>query len=120
MDIKKLVEHCRSLPFVIEDIKWESNLVFSIDGGRMFCVFGIESSGYSGPSFKVDDHRFLELTDQPQFIPAPYMARAKWITLVEHKGIAVGELKKLIERSYRLYFEKLTKKRQRELSDRQS
>jgi predicted DNA-binding protein (MmcQ/YjbR family) len=49
----------------------------------MFCVFSFEEETYTGMSIKVDDHRFLEMTDRPQFRPAPYMARAKWVQLID-------------------------------------
>jgi len=83
----------------------------------MFCVFDIVDQGYSSACFKVEDHRFLELTDQPQFIPAPYMARAKWVKLVDVKPFSKQALEGLVHCSYRMYFEKLSKKRQRELND---
>ena len=121
LNLQPLVEFCRSLPHTVEDIKWGKDLVFSIEGGKMFCVFGIEEEGdedgFTGMSFKVDDHRFLEMTDRPQFVPAPYMARAKWVALVDTKGITVKELKDLVRRSHELYFEKLPKKQQRSLEN---
>jgi len=110
--IESLIDYCRQLPHVVEDIKWENDRVFSIPGGRMFCVFSTEKDSKARMSFKVDDHRFLEMTDRPQFIPAPYMARARWVTLVDDKGISEEELKELIRRSYDLYFAKLSKKAQ--------
>ena len=115
MNLNDMVLFCRSLPHIVEDIKWENDLVFSIEGGKMFCVFSIEEKGYSGMCFKVDDHRFLELTDQPHFIPAPYMARAKWVKMIDPMGITTQELKAMVTRSHQLYFEKLSKKKQREL-----
>jgi predicted DNA-binding protein (MmcQ/YjbR family) len=114
--IESFVEYCRQLPHVVEDIKWETNLVFSIRGGRMFCVFSTEKDNTRRMSFKVDDHRFLEMTDRPQFIPAPYMARARWVTLVDDQGISPEELKELVRRSYDLYFAKLSKKAQAALN----
>ncbi len=112
MNLLSLVEHCRKLPHVVEDVKWGNDLCFSIQGGRMFCVFSIEKKNFERVSFKVDDHRFLEMTDQPQFIPAPYMARGHWVSLVDKKGVSVKELKALVSRSHQLYFEKLPKKTQ--------
>jgi predicted DNA-binding protein (MmcQ/YjbR family) len=44
------------LPGATEDIKWETNLVFSV-GEKMFAVSGAEGSE-RGISFKVDDDRF--------------------------------------------------------------
>ena len=114
MKLEPLVEYCRSLPHVVEDIKWDTNRVFSIETGRMFCVFGIDNDRYTGMSFKVDEHRFLEFTDRPQFMPAPYMARAHWVYLKDKKGVSNKELRDLIRQSYDLYFARLSKKRQRQ------
>jgi len=115
MKLKDLVTYVRTLPHIVEDIKWGNDRVFSITGGKMFCVFSFENDEYIGVSFKVDDHRFLEMTDRPQFVPAPYMARARWVYLVDTNGISEKELKELISRSHQLYFEKLSKKAQRSL-----
>lgn len=112
MLIEKLINYCRQLPHVVEDIKWENDRVFSVPGGRMFCVFSTGKDSKTLMSFKVDDHRFLEMTDRPQFIPAPYMARARWVALVDEQGISEQELKDLVRRSYDLYFSKLSKKAQ--------
>lgn len=115
MKLHALVEHCRSLPHVVEDIKWGNDLVFSITGGRMFCVFGLDGEDHSGVCFKVDDHRFLEMTDRPQFIPAPYMARARWVKLTDTRGVPRAELRQLVSRSHELYFHQLSKTAQKKL-----
>ena len=78
-------------------------------------MFSIEKKNTKRVSFKVDEHRFLEMTDRPQFIPAPYMARGHWVSLIDKKGIPSTELKTLIKHSHQLYFEKLPKKTQRAL-----
>jgi predicted DNA-binding protein (MmcQ/YjbR family) len=77
--------------------------------GKMFCVFSIEGGRLARLSVKVDDHRFLEYTDRPQFIPAPYLARAHWVSVVERKGLSPSELKAMIARSHALVAAKLTK-----------
>jgi len=102
---------CRRLPGATEDVKWGADLVFSV-GGKMFCCFSIEDGTPRRVSFKVDDHRFLECTDRPQFILAPYLARAHWVSLVEPQGLARGELEALIRRSHALVMAKLPRKRQ--------
>ena len=118
MDLQPLVDFCRTLPHTVEDVKWGNDLVFSIEGGKMFCVFGMENGRWTGMSFKVDDDRFLAMTDRPQFVPAPYMARARWVLLTSLDGMRLRELKELIARSHQLYFEKLPKKSQRALQGR--
>jgi predicted DNA-binding protein (MmcQ/YjbR family) len=107
--MRSLTAHCRTLPGVTEDVKWGDDLVFSV-GGKMFCIFSIESGKLARLSCKVDDHRFLEYTDRPQFIPAPYLARAHWVSVVERKGLALAELKAMIARSHALVAAKLPKK----------
>ena len=80
------------------------------------CVFSIDNEKLVRVSFKVEQHRFLELTDQPQFIPAPYMARAHWVSVVDQKGLALESLKAMVKKSHDLYFARLSKKKQRELA----
>ncbi len=108
---------CRTWPGVTEDIKWGSDVVFSV-GGKMFCVLDTapaEAGGSGRLSFKVEADRFLEFTDRPGIVPAPYMARAQWISLTVPKALPVAQIETLIRRSYELVFAKLPKSKQREL-----
>lgn len=114
MDFEAAKEVCRSFPGCTEDIKWGADLVFSV-GDKMFAVTGNESPA-SGMSFKVDDDRFLELTDRPGIIPAPYLARAKWVYVQGDAGLSDKEAAALLRRSYELVFARLTKKLQREIT----
>ncbi len=96
---------CLALPAATHDVKWGADHVYSV-GGKMFAVMGPDGS----MSFKVDDHRFLELTDREGFIPAPYMARAKWVQVKDVKTVPDAELKALVARSHQLVAMKLTRK----------
>jgi predicted DNA-binding protein (MmcQ/YjbR family) len=71
------------------------------DGGRL--------------AFKVADERFLELTDLPGIVPAPYLARARWISVVEPRRFTTAELQVLVLDAYVLIRARLTKKLQSEL-----
>ena len=113
MDFEAAKTLCRSFPGVTEDTKWGNDIVFSI-GAKMFAVTSVGES--TGMSFKVEDDRFLELTDRPGIIPAPYLARAKWVYVEEAKALGDAEAAQLLRRSYELVFVKLTKKLQREIS----
>lgn len=110
-DIRAFVE---PWPGVGSDVKWGHDLVFSI-AGKMFCA--MEASGVEGLSFKVEPERFLELTDRPGIMPAPYLARAQWVRVVNMRLVQDKELKLLIRRSYELVRGRLAKKMQRELAD---
>ena len=104
-----------SLPAATEQIQWEKDRVFKI-GGKMFACSGIERD--SKYSFKVDDERFLELTDLAGIVPAPYLARAKWIQVdPDSCELPRREIQGLVRRSYELVFAKLPKKTQREITD---
>jgi predicted DNA-binding protein (MmcQ/YjbR family) len=114
MNFESAIALSRSLPGVTEDTKWGNDLVFSV-GGKMFAVTNLGEA--TGISFKVDDERFLELTDRPGIIPAPYLARAKWVYVEDAKALDDEEAAQLLRRSYELVFAKLTKKAQREINE---
>lgn len=113
MDLELALAFCRALPGATEDIKWESNLVFSV-AAKMFAVTGVDGAA-DGISFKVEHERFLELTDRPGIIPAPYLARAQWVRIVDLRKVSDAEAAALLWRSYELVAARLTKKIQREL-----
>ncbi len=112
MDREDIRKYCTSLKAVTEDIKWGNDLCFTI-GGKMFCVM------YLGPefslSFKVNDDVFDELTDREHIIPAPYMARNKWIQVKNPAVFNATEWKSYLLNAYRLISAKLTKKQKLEL-----
>lgn len=103
-----------ALPGATEDVKWGADLVVSV-GGRMFCVFLLQDGHTVSCSFKVDDERFLELTGVPGVVPAPYLARAKWVQVRPGHGLAAGDLDALIRRSHTLVSARLTKKLRKEI-----
>lgn len=103
-------------PGVSCDIKWDDDLVFSV-AGKMFCALCLSGAERGKLSFKVEDGRFLELTDRPGFRPAPYLARAHWVTLDDPSVVAAPELDAFLRRAYELVRAKLTKTLQRELAD---
>ena len=81
----------------------------------MFCVACVDANKRPSVAFKVDDDLFLSYSDRDGFIPAPYLARAKWVQIVDLKKIPDVELRALIKRSYALVGMKLTKKLRTEL-----
>ena len=101
---------------VDHDIKWGCDLVLTV-GGKMFCVTATSDNPDGAMSFKVEDDRFLEMTDREGFMPAPYLARAKWVKVEDSRKVNGKELKLLIRRSYELVRAKLTRKLQKELTE---
>ena len=107
MNIEMLREICSSLTAVTEDIKWGNDLAFSV-GDKMFCVASLEPP--FSCSFKVPDDEFDELSNQNGFMPAPYMARAKWVLVTDPSNLNKKEWERYIKQSYELVKIKLTKK----------
>ncbi len=114
MNINAVKKYCASLPGARGEIKWQVDLVYVV-GGKMFCVAFEDKGKQANVSFKVDDDLFLQYTDRPGFIPAPYLARAKWVQVNDLKAVGDAELKVLIKRSHELVCMKLTKKLRAEL-----
>jgi predicted DNA-binding protein (MmcQ/YjbR family) len=107
MDIESLRDICKALPFVTEDIKWGDDLCFLI-GGKMFCV-----TGFNSPlkvSLKVTDEEFATLSTSHGIIPAPYVARYKWIYIEGANRFRDKEWEHYITQSYNLVKAKLSKK----------
>ncbi|WP_332875928.1 MmcQ/YjbR family DNA-binding protein [Massilia sp. S19_KUP03_FR1] len=115
MDIEAAKQLCRSFPGCVEDVKWDENLVFCV-GAKMFAVTQVDAAA-DAISFKVEDERFLELTDRPGIVPAPYLARAKWVQVQPAAKLSDAEATVLLRRSYELVFAKLTRKLQREITE---
>lgn len=111
MNIEKIREYCTLLPHATETVQWDDDLVFKI-GGKMFCVLGLESQRVS---FRIGPERFDEFLERPNIIPAPYMARIHWVSLVTPRALPWAESKELIRASYDHALSKLTKKVRTEL-----
>jgi len=116
MDEPELRKLIAGWPGVEAGIKWEHDLVFTV-AGKMFCVTCVQGPNAGAMSFKVEDERFLELTERPGFMPAPYMARAHWVQVARPAKLRAEELQRFVRRSYELVRSRLPKKTQRELAD---
>jgi predicted DNA-binding protein (MmcQ/YjbR family) len=109
MTEQDIVDFCLALPGVREDYKWGGIRVFSIAETKMFALIGLLGDGLS---FKVDPDLFLGHVDRPGIRPAPYLARAHWISLAEPGVLSDQELRGLLQRSHQLVVRRLPKKRQ--------
>jgi predicted DNA-binding protein (MmcQ/YjbR family) len=109
MDIEDVAAFCLALPGAREDYKWGGVRVFSIAQTKMFAVMGLAGNDLS---FKVGPELFLGYVDRPGIRPAPYLARAHWITLAYPFAMGDEELRDLLTRSHQQVVSKLPKKRQ--------
>jgi len=112
MDIDSIRNYCLSLPHATEDIQWGNDLLFRISG-KIFAGMSLDPP--HSLSFKCTPEKFDELIEWEGIIPAPYMARNKWVMLERLDALNDSEIKRLIKNSYEMIFSKLTKKAQAEL-----
>jgi predicted DNA-binding protein (MmcQ/YjbR family) len=108
MNVDWLRELCLSFPHATEQIQWGSDLLFKV-GGKMFAATPLEPARVC-LSFKASPETFAELTERPNIIPAPYLARAQWVALETRDAVPKHELSQLLRESYDMVFAKLPKK----------
>ena len=109
MSEAQVAAFCLSLPGAREDYKWGGIRVFSVAGNKMFAVLNLAGAGLS---FKVADELFLGYCDRPGVRPAPYLARARWISMASPYPTGCEELCDLLQRSHQLVVRRLPKRLQ--------
>lgn len=111
-------ELCLSFPHATEQITWGADLTFRIHK-KIFAVAVLEPAPV-WLSFKCSPENFAELTERAGIIPAPYLARDKWIALETRDALRPNELRRLLRESYDLVLAKLPKKTQLKLSSQKA
>jgi predicted DNA-binding protein (MmcQ/YjbR family) len=91
---------CLSFPSATEHVIWGNDLTFKV-GGKMFAHTVLEPAAV-WLSFKTSPETYFELTERPNIIPAPYLARAKWVALETKDALTHAELSALLRESYNL------------------
>jgi predicted DNA-binding protein (MmcQ/YjbR family) len=121
-------EFCLGLPHTTEKVRWEHNLLFCVGDkptrsaqnrrgsgtqGKIFCVANLEpGNGPSLVTFKCSPEKFAEMVEIEGIIPAPYMARAHWVSMTDMDCLRRSEIKDHIRESYEMVLAKLPKKTQ--------
>ena len=113
MDFDKLRDICLSFPGATEGVKWENHICFMV-AEKMFCITTIDD-GAQDVSLKVSDDNFDSLTDRDGIIPAPYMARNKWVQVQNWGRLSEQEWSYYVQQSYAIVKAKLPKKVQQSL-----
>ncbi len=105
MNIEELRLLCLSMPGATEGLKWEDHICFMV-ADKIFCMMG----GNGNICFKVTPEEFAELIERDGIVPTPYMARNKWVTIIEFSGLKTSEWEHYIRQSYTIIVSKLTRK----------
>lgn len=112
MNIEVFRNYCLNKPFTSEGFPFdERTLVFKVDG-KMFALTDVEH--FSGVNLKCDPERAIELREMYSEIkPGYHMSKIHWNTV--DPSIDEKLFRELIDHSYELVFNSLSKKRQNEL-----
>jgi predicted DNA-binding protein (MmcQ/YjbR family) len=113
-NVESIRKLCLGFPHATEQVQWGYDLVFKI-GGKMFAITPLEPAPVF-LTFKATEECFAELTERPGIIPAPYLARAKWVALEKNDALSTQELAEYLRTSYDLVLAKLPKKTQQSLA----
>ena len=114
MHVEELRKVCLSFPGTTEHQIWGADLTFKV-GNKMFAHTVLEVARV-WLSFKTSDEKFAELIERQDVIPAPYLARAKWVALESREAIPPAELRELLREAYDLVVARLPKKTQASLT----
>ncbi len=114
MKYAEIEEFCLSLQSATLSIQWGSGHVYKV-GGKMFAVMGPPELRPQTISFKAGNASFDILTRDKNIIPAPYLARAKWVNLQKLDALNAKEIKAYLARAHALVAEGLSKKKRTEL-----
>jgi predicted DNA-binding protein (MmcQ/YjbR family) len=103
---------CASLTASTHVVQWQDCSVWKV-GGKMFAIFFPHA--YQDPqmgriSFKVTDMAFEILPETSGIVPAPYLARAKWLQVQTPEAMSANELEQHLTIAHSLIAGKLSKK----------
>src|SRR3984893_3316270 len=107
MAIDWVRDYCLLLRGTTEQVQWHDELVFKV-GGKMFAVVELEP-GERWLSFKCTREEFVDLVERPGIVPAPYLARANWVSLETEDALRRAEVERLLGQARDLVFAKLPK-----------
>lgn len=111
----KFEEYCFSLPQATHVVQWGNASVFKI-GGKIFAIYSRwDDEDRDTIGFKCSDQSFRILPEQMGIRPARYLARAKWVQVVDESGWDNDAYKAYIEQAYEIIKGKLTKAKRSEL-----
>lgn len=101
MDVAAVKELCSRYPGASSTLfGLPGNVLVYYAGGKKFAYFKTSEPEKWRFSICTSPERFLELTDVPGIKPARYMARFRWVTIVDVGTVPADYLRELIAWSY--------------------
>jgi predicted DNA-binding protein (MmcQ/YjbR family) len=114
LSTKALHDFLAGLPGAALSVQWGDEHVYKI-AGKMFAVLRPPSHKATSVTFKASEESFAILTALPGIVPAPYLARAKWVQLDRPGRLPATDLKAYLAKSHKLVAAGLSKKARHEI-----
>ena len=106
---------CKTLKASTHVVQWGGASVWKV-GGKIFAIApNVAEDEFQTLSFKVSNFAYEILTQQQGIIPAPYLARAKWVQITTPDAMSETDIKNHLEDAHQIIADKLTKALQKEL-----
>ncbi|MGO4818591.1 MmcQ/YjbR family DNA-binding protein [Flavobacterium sp. W22_SRS_FP1] len=119
MDLGSFYEYCLSKKGVTEHFPFDQDTLVLKVGGKMFALSSLSQWEKGEPSvnLKCDPERAVAFREQYDDIkPGWHMSKVHWNTISINKKVSDALIKQLIDHSYELVYNGLTKKNQKEIS----
>ena len=115
MNLETFREYCLAKPGAKETTPFgDDTLVFKV-AGKMFALAGLDEVP-ARANLKCDPDRALELRDRYEEVqPGYHMSKKHWNTVELEGGIPEAELRKMIDKSYELVVQGLSKAARKKL-----
>ena len=114
MDITEILDYCNAKNGVEETFPFDAETLVMKVGGKMFLLVPLEKQPFT-ISVKTDPEWSQELREHYHQITGAYhMNKTHWNSVV-CEGLKKDLILKLIDHSYELIFQSLTKKKQQEI-----
>ena len=112
---KDFDDYCGSLKSTTHIIQWRGASVWKI-GGKIFAIHPDISEGQEHKlSFKCSDFSYQILCELPEIIPAPYLARAKWVQITSEDAMNNEDICDYLKTAYEIICQKLPQSERRKL-----
>ena len=112
MNLEFLQQFCLSLPACVEDVKYGSDLCYSV-GGKIF--LGTRLQGPFRTGIKCTPEIFAQLTEREGIVPMPRLANTGWVRIEKGDALTKKEWEDYITQSYQLIVVALPKKKKNSL-----
>ncbi|MEY3236702.1 MAG: hypothetical protein RI883_803 [Bacteroidota bacterium] len=115
MNFEDFREYCLGKPFVSEGFPFDkSTLVFKV-GGKMFALADVDT--FNSVNLKADPENAIEMRERYTAVqPGYHMSKKHWNTVVINSDLPQDLFYRMIDDSYTLVFQSLSKKLRDELA----